>query len=121
MTWYDGAGYDVQSSRRGELADCDPAGGVLSLESLFSMVMSEIGDRFGRTGEAKLALFDYIELFYSQRRRHSTVGHITTGVRTTGAARGGGGRPPRTRFLAAPTPLVWFRRHTKRDEERSTQ
>ncbi len=28
-------------------------------------------------GEAKMALFDYIEVFYNQRRRHSTLGLIS--------------------------------------------
>jgi transposase InsO family protein len=28
-------------------------------------------------GEAKMELFDYIEVFYNQRRRHSSVGRIS--------------------------------------------
>ena len=28
-------------------------------------------------GEAKMALFDYVEVFYNQRRRHSTLGQIS--------------------------------------------
>ena len=28
-------------------------------------------------GEAKMELFDYIEVFYNQRRRHSTLGQIS--------------------------------------------
>ena len=27
--------------------------------------------------DAKMALFDYIEVFYNQRRRHSTLGQIS--------------------------------------------
>jgi hypothetical protein len=40
-------------------------------------VKSETADRFASCGEAKMALFDYIEVFYNQRRRHSTLGQIS--------------------------------------------
>jgi len=40
----------------------------------FSTVKSELRDRFDSCGEAKMELFDYIEVFYNQRRRHSTPG-----------------------------------------------
>lgn len=32
---------------------------------------SALADRFETYGDAKMELFDYIEVFYSQRRRHS--------------------------------------------------
>ena len=41
------------------------------MESFFSTVKSELRDRFDSCGEAKMELFDYIEVFYNQRRRHS--------------------------------------------------
>ncbi len=47
------------------------------IESWFSTVKAELGERFESCGEAKMALFDYIEVFYNQRRRHSTLGHIS--------------------------------------------
>jgi len=47
------------------------------MESFFSTVKSELGERFESNGEAKMALFDYIEVFYNQRRRHSTLGQIS--------------------------------------------
>jgi putative transposase len=47
------------------------------MESFFSTVKSELGERFDSHGEAKMALFDYIEVFYNQRRRHSTLGQIS--------------------------------------------
>ncbi len=47
------------------------------MESFFSTVKSEEGPRFGSYGHAKEALFDYIEVFYNQRRRHSTLGQIS--------------------------------------------
>ena len=37
-------------------------------------VKTELADRFPSYAEAKMALFDYIEVFYNQRRRHSTLG-----------------------------------------------
>jgi len=40
-------------------------------------VKSELRDRFDSCGEAKMELLDYIEVFYKQRRRHSTLGQIS--------------------------------------------
>jgi transposase InsO family protein len=47
------------------------------MESFFSTVKSELGDRFDSHGEAKMELFDYIEVFFNQKRRHSTIGQIS--------------------------------------------
>jgi len=47
------------------------------VESFFSTVKSELGDQFATYGDAKAELFDYIEVFYNQRRRHSTLGQIS--------------------------------------------
>ena len=47
------------------------------MESFFSTVKSELGEHFESHGEAKMELFDYIEVFYNQRRRHSTLGQIS--------------------------------------------
>jgi len=47
------------------------------MESFFSSLKSEVADRFDSCGEAKMELFDYIEVFYNQRRRHSTLGQIS--------------------------------------------
>jgi len=47
------------------------------IESFFSTVKSELRDRFDSCGEAKMELFDYIDVFYNQRRRHSTLGQIS--------------------------------------------
>jgi len=47
------------------------------MESCFSTVKTELADRFDSCGEAKRELFNYIELFYNQRRRHSTIGQIS--------------------------------------------
>lgn len=50
------------------------------MESFFSIVKGELGDRFESCGVVKIELFDYIEVFYNQRRRHSTLGHRSCSV-----------------------------------------
>jgi len=47
------------------------------MEAFFSTVKIELGDRFDSGDDAKRALFEYIEVFYNQRRRHSTLGQIS--------------------------------------------
>ena len=47
------------------------------MESWFSTVKHELGEHFDSCGDAKMVLFDYIEVFYNQRRRHSTLGQIS--------------------------------------------
>ena len=47
------------------------------MESFFSTVKSELREHFDSNGEAKMELFDYIEVFYNQRRRHSTLDQIS--------------------------------------------
>jgi transposase InsO family protein len=47
------------------------------MESFFATVKKEEADRFPSYGDAKMALFDYIEVFYNQRRRHSTLGQLS--------------------------------------------
>ena len=67
----DAHGITCSMSRRGNCHD------NAVMESFFSSVKSETADRFGSCGEAKMELFDYIEVFYNQRRRHSTLGQIS--------------------------------------------
>ena len=47
------------------------------MESCFSTIKTELADRFDSGSEAKRKLFGYIEVFYNQRRRHSTIGQIS--------------------------------------------
>ena len=47
------------------------------MESFFATVKKEEADRFASYSAAKMALFDYLEVFYNQRRRHSTLGQIS--------------------------------------------
>jgi len=64
-------GISCSMSRRGNCHDNAVA------ESFFSTVKSELGDQFASNGDAKMELFDFIEVFYNQRRRHSTLGQIS--------------------------------------------
>src|SRR5688572_8923223 len=50
------------------------------MEAFFSTVKTELADRFESCGEAKMQLFDYLEVFYNQRRRHSTIGYVSPAV-----------------------------------------
>jgi transposase InsO family protein len=67
----DANGLTCSMSRRGNCYD------NAVMEAFFSTVKSELADHFESCGEAKMALFDYIEVFYNQRRRHSTLGQIS--------------------------------------------
>ena len=58
-------------SRRGDCYD------NAVMESWFSTVKHELGERFESCGHARMELFDYIEVFYNQQRRHSTLGQIS--------------------------------------------
>ena len=64
-------GITCSMSRRGHCYD------NAVMESFFSTVKSELREHFESTGEAKMELFDYIEVGYNQRRRHSTLGQIS--------------------------------------------
>ena len=78
----DARGITCSMSRRGDCYD------NAVMESFFSTVKSELADCFDSFGEAKMAVFDYIEVFYNQRRRHSTLGQISPAAferRTTAA------------------------------------
>ena len=67
----DARGIVCSMSRRGNCWD------NAVMESFFSTVKSELGEHFERHGDAKNELFEYIEVFYNQRRRHSTLGQIS--------------------------------------------
>jgi len=67
-------GITCSMSRRGDCFD------NAVMEAFFSTVKTELGDRFETGDEAKRALFEYVEAFYNQRRRHSTVGYVSPAV-----------------------------------------
>ena len=56
-------------SRRGNCHD------NAAMESWFSTLKFELGERFPSYATAKEQLFDYIEVFYNQQRRHSSIGY----------------------------------------------
>ena len=58
-------------SRRGDCLDS------AVMESWLSTVKQELGERFESCGQAKMELFDDIEVFYNQRRRHTTLGQVS--------------------------------------------
>jgi putative transposase len=64
-------GITCSMSRRGNCHD------NAVMEAFFSSLKTELADRFESCGAAKMALFDYIEVFYNQRRRHSTIGYLS--------------------------------------------
>ena len=47
------------------------------MESWFSSLKAELGERFETFAEAKEKLFDYIEVFYNQRRLHSSLDYVS--------------------------------------------
>ena len=64
-------GITCSMSRRGNCYD------NAVMESFFSTVKSELGEHFDSHGDAKMELFDYVEVFYNQQRRHSTLGQVS--------------------------------------------
>ncbi|MBI3183345.1 MAG: transposase [Myxococcales bacterium] len=56
------------STRRGDCYD------NAATESWNSTLKSELGEDFESAGDAKVKLFDYIEVFYNQTRLHSSLG-----------------------------------------------
>jgi putative transposase len=70
----DAHGITCSMSRRGNCHD------TAVMEAFFSSLKSELTDRFASGGDAKRELFEYIEIFYNQRRRHSTIGYVSPAV-----------------------------------------
>jgi transposase InsO family protein len=64
-------GITCSMSRRGNCYD------NAAMDSWFSTLKSELGERFDTYGRAKEQLFDYIEVFYNQQRRHSTLAYAS--------------------------------------------
>jgi len=64
-------GITCSMSRRGNCYD------NAAMESWFSTVKSELGETFASYASAKAQLFDYIEVFYNQQRRHSALDYVS--------------------------------------------
>ena len=58
-------------SRRGNCYD------NAAMETWFGMFKSELGDSFESYTAAARASFDFIEVFYNGKRRHSTLGYLS--------------------------------------------
>jgi transposase InsO family protein len=74
------------------------------MEAFFSSLKTELADRFESGDVAKRELFDYIEVFYNQRRRHSTIGYMSPATferHHAGALGGIPSRPPMSQVTAA--------------------
>jgi putative transposase len=71
QTYLAARGITCSMSRRGDCYD------NAVIESFFATVKKEETERFPSYSDAKMALFDYIEVFYNQRRRHSTLGQLS--------------------------------------------
>jgi len=71
QTVLEAQGITCSMSRRGNCFD------NAVMEAFFSSLKFELNDRFESCSEAKMELFDYIEVFYNQRRRHSTIGQVS--------------------------------------------
>ena len=67
----DDNGIICSMSRRGDCYD------NAAMESWFSTLKSELGEHFRNATEARDELFDYIEVFYNRKRRHSTLGYLS--------------------------------------------
>jgi putative transposase len=110
----DANGITCSMSRRGDCYD------NAVMEAFFSSVKFETADRFESCGVAKMELFDYIEVFYNQRRRHSTLGQISPAAFERRANEEGvdamENRPERG-FPQRPHPSLFRQREERRTEE----
>jgi putative transposase len=66
-------GITCSMSRRGDCYD------NAAMESWFGTLKTELGETFETHAEGKRQLFEYIEVFYNQKRRHSSLGYVSPG------------------------------------------
>ncbi len=64
--------YICSMSRKGNCWDNAPS------ESFFHTLKTEMvhHEKFKTRSDAKQAIFEYIEVFYNRRRKHSTIGYV---------------------------------------------
>lgn len=48
-----------------------------AMESFFGTLKTELGEIFESATHAEREVFDYVEVFYNGRRRHSTLGYLS--------------------------------------------
>jgi putative transposase len=75
-------GITCSMSRRGNCYD------NAVMEAFFSTVKTELRERFDSREEAAKELFEYVEVFYNQKRRHSTLDYVSPAVFERQASRG---------------------------------
>jgi transposase InsO family protein len=77
---YSSEDYQCVLSNRGITCSMSRKGNCIdnaAMESWFSTLKAELGERFESFAEAKAELFDYIEVFYNQKRRHSSLDYVS--------------------------------------------
>jgi transposase InsO family protein len=67
----EGHGMVASMSRKGNCWDNAVA------ESFFSTLKAEVSGGYRTREEARRAIFEYIEVFYNRKRRHSSIGYLT--------------------------------------------
>jgi putative transposase len=67
------AGAEASMSRRGDCYD------NAAVESFFGTLKTELvhGRRYATRAEARADIFEYVEVFYNQQRRHSALGYLS--------------------------------------------
>ncbi len=77
---YTSNSYQKQLKRKGLIASMSRKGDCWDnavAESFFATLKIELGNTFSSREAARLALIDYIEIFYNRRRRHTSLGGLT--------------------------------------------
>jgi len=77
---YASADYQERLEKNGILCSMSRKGDCYdnaAMESWFARLKTELGEDFENEESAQRALFQYIEVFYNQRRRHSTLGYVS--------------------------------------------
>jgi len=72
--------YQVELARHGIVCSMSRRGDCYdnaAMESWFGTFKTEVGEIFESAGDAKRRALSYIEPFYNQRRRHSTLGYLS--------------------------------------------
>jgi putative transposase len=72
--------YQLMLARHGIICSMSRRGNCYDnavMESWNSTVKNELGERFESPADAKVKLFDYIEVFYNQQRLHSSIGYAS--------------------------------------------
>ncbi len=77
---YTSNSYQKRLKKRGIIASMSRKGDCWDnavAESFFATLKIELGNTFSSREAARIALFDYIEIFYNRKRRHTSLGGLT--------------------------------------------